>query len=250
MNHKTDQCGIDSIYNELNHTINNDKNIISHEAKKIIEMYAKDGEQGYNILLNILVLRRSIYKNKLLLIDGLIFNYLYTSNIQTIQDKLEKSFPKGLVPLKKSLKVNYETLQQLLIEQKFQEADALTQKHLCTLAGLNNNSNRQWLYFTDISCIPSEDLFTIDFLWQIYSRGKFGFSIQRKIWIANNYSWDKLWSQIGWTNKTIMRRYPQEFIWNLNAPTGHLPLFNQLRGNQVLVSLFEHIVWNKSLYIN
>ena len=92
--------------------------------------------------------------------------------------------------------------------------------------------------------MPSEDLIVIDSLWQAYSRHKFGFSKQRQIWLSTNCDWEKFWDQIGWKNNGIARRYPNEFLWDVNAPSGHLPLFNQLRGVQVLSALFNHIVWN------
>ena len=77
----------------------------------------------------------------------------------------------------------------------------------------------------------------------MYSRGKFGFSIQRKIWLTHQCKWNLFWQTIGWTKQDIPCRYPTEFIWTIDAPKGHLPLFNQLRGVQVLSALFNHIVW-------
>nr|QCI08513.1 hypothetical protein [Spermothamnion repens] len=230
-----------------NQRINNQNTI--EEAKKIIIEYLEKGEEGQTYLLDLLINRRLMDKECLSILDGIIFDYLKKSKLKKIQEKINKSFPEGIFPLKTSLKNNYSSLQKLLVDKKFKEADQLTQQHLCKLAGLDKYSKRNWLYFTDISYIPSEDLFTLDMLWQIYSEGKFGFSIQRKIWILNNYNWNKLWQKIGWIKQGTMRRYPQEFIWNINAPIGHLPLFNQLRGNQVLLSLFEHIAWNTHIEI-
>nr|QCI04217.1 hypothetical protein [Anotrichium furcellatum] len=241
---------IKSIYDEINQTIHEDTCNISQDTEKLLKQYLENGEKGCLVLLNLLILRRNIYKNKINVLDGIIFNYLQDSKIESIVTKLNNTFPEGIVPLKTSLQLNYAPLQKLLTEKKFQDADKLTQKYLCQLAGLNNNNKRKWLYFTDVSFIPSDDLFIIDLLWRIYSKGKFGFSVQRKIWMINNYKWDKLWNQIGWLKSGNMRRYPHEFIWTINAPKGHLPLFNQLRGNQVLFSLFEHIVWKKNIYIN
>lgn len=82
-------------------------------------------------------------------------------------------------------------------------------------------------------------------LWKVYSKGKFGFSIQKNIWLKQNKQWDKLWEKIKWLEaKTgIMKRYPKEFTWSIDAPEGHLPLFNQLRGTQTLYYLFQKINW-------
>ena len=38
-------------------------------------------------------------------------------------------------------------------------------------------------------------------------------------------------------------RYPNEFIWSLDAPRGHLPLSNQLRGNKTMQAIFSHPAW-------
>nr|YP_010952330.1 conserved hypothetical plastid protein [Gloiopeltis furcata]WMP13999.1 conserved hypothetical plastid protein [Gloiopeltis furcata] len=140
--------------------------------------------------------------------------------------------------------MDYKPLQKLLISKHYRQADRLTQIYLCQLAGLDEDSKRNWLYFTDIQSLPSEDLATIDMLWRLYSRNKFGFSRQRKIWLSNNCNWEKLWSRIGWKNEGVACRYPDEFMWSIDAPQGHLPLFNQLRGVQVLSALFDHTVWN------
>ena len=167
---------------------------------------------------------------------------------QDIITKLKQHFNQGIIKLSHDLTLNYQPLQELLIKQNFQEADTLTQQYLCILAGLNTKTNntRKWLYFTDINVIPSEDLLHIDLLWQIYSRGKFGLSIQRQIWMKDGCKWKIFWHNIGWTKNNIPCRYPQEFIWTLDAPQGHLPLFNQLRGKQVLSAIFNHTVWQRT----
>jgi len=53
----------------------------------------------------------------------------------------------------------------------------------------------------------------------------------------------KFWEQIGWVKQGQWLRYPNEFEWSLDAPEGHLPLWNQLRGVQALERLFTHDVW-------
>ncbi len=70
--------------------------------------------------------------------------------------------------------INYEDLQLMLVEQKFEEADRLTSSYLRKLAG-------------------------------------------------------KLWT-----------RYPGSFCWSLDAPDGHMPLINQLRGVRLMDSILRH----------
>nr|YP_010985870.1 hypothetical protein RMF00_pgp149 [Grateloupia asiatica]WOL36788.1 hypothetical protein [Grateloupia asiatica] len=214
------------------------------EQIQITQEIAKEGEDGQQALLKLLVHRRIEKQIEISYLDGLVFETLRSTNISSIKEQLHKFFDQGLIKLDANLKYDYQPLQQILIYQEFQEADKLTQIMLCKLAGLNENSKRNWLYFTDISLLPSKDLHVIDMLWRIYSRGKFGFSIQRQIWLTNNCNWETLWHKIGWKNQGTPRRYPNEFIWDTSAPKGHLPLFNQLRGVQVLSALFHHIAWD------
>jgi GUN4-like. len=89
------------------------------------------------------------------------------------------------------------------------------------------------------------DLQTINTLWKVHSEGKFGFSVQREIWLGSGKNWDKLWPLIGWKKGNNWTRYPQEFIWDLSAPRGHLPLSNQLRGVQPFAALMAHPAWVK-----
>lgn len=204
-----------------------------------------DDTTGQEALLNLLINRRIIKNIDISCLDGVLFEILYHSKQKTIQKSLNNYFTDGLVQFNSQRSIDYQYLQNLLIKHDFQGADSFTHVLLCKLVGLDKNSRRNWLYFTDISLISSDDLQVIDLIWRIYSRDKFGFSKQRQIWLANNCNWEKLWSKIEWKREGVARRYPSEFIWNINAPQGHLPLFNQLRGVQTLSALFNHVMWNK-----
>lgn len=155
---------------------------------------------------------------------------------------LPVNFPSGVIPLDSEQGVNYELLQQLLVEQKFQAADQLTLQKLCELTG-PAAVQRKWLYFTEINRFPATDLQTINRLWLAYSEGKFGFSVQRQIWLSVGKDWDAFWPKIGWKTGNNWTRYPQEFTWDLTAPKGHLPLSNQLRGVRVINALLSHPAW-------
>lgn len=209
-------------------------------VKKIISY----DQPGLIALMELLIERRITDSTKLSYIDGTIFKYLHVSEINLIKTKINDYFKEGVVKLKSSNNINYTELNESLIGNNFKKADLITQRCLHELAGLNKKTGRQWLYFTDILNLPSQDLQTIDKLWTIYSKGKFGFSIQRSIWLYNDQNWDKLWHRIGWKINNIALRYPHEFTWDNTAPIGHLPLFNQLRGVQVLSALFKHPAWN------
>nr|YP_009397143.1 hypothetical protein [Thuretia quercifolia]ARW66329.1 hypothetical protein [Thuretia quercifolia] len=228
---------------KVNKILKKNKNHITHEIINYIDSMTNNNEQGQKELLNFLKEKLIIDKKNASLLDGLIFTKLKKQKTKKINIELNQLFPNGIVQFANSLKIDYQPLQTLLLNQNFQDADKLTQQYLCQLTQLEQEKQRKWLYFTDIQLIPSEDLLTLDLLWQIYSYGKFGFSIQRKIWLTNNYNWDIFLNKIGWVQNEINKRYPQEFTWTIEAPKGHLPLFNQLRGIQVLSYLFKHIAW-------
>jgi hypothetical protein len=147
-----------------------------------------------------------------------------------------------IVLLKSERNIDYSPLETLLKAQDFQAADKMTLEKLCELAGVEA-IQRKWLYFTEVENFPLTDLQTIDKLWRNYSEGKFGFSVQREIWLSLGKNWEKLWPKIGWKTGNNWTRYPNEFTWDLSAPKGHLPLSNQLRGVRVMASLLSHPAW-------
>jgi len=195
---------------------------------------------GPNKLLELLITRRLKQIDALCYVDGIIFKELHNSSSINLQEKIKEYFCNGIVKLESSDDINYKPLYESLISNNFKAANYLTQAYLKKLAGLHQDKKREWLYFTDVLSFPDQDLKTIDTLWTIYSEGQFGFSIQKEIWIYSNMNWENFWHKIGWKVGKKNIRYPNEFTWDTTAPTGHLPLFNQLRGVQVLATLFTH----------
>lgn len=178
------------------------------------------------------------------IVTGAVYQALYQSEFPAAREFLDREFPTGIVPLQSSLSVDYTQLQKLLAQQDFQAADKLTTEKLCELAG-TDAVTRKWIYFTEVEQLPSIDLHTIDALWRLHSEGKFGFSVQRDMWLGMGKNWDKLWVKLGWKNGNNWTRYPGSFTWDLTAPQGHLPLSNQLRGVRVMSSLLSHPAWEK-----
>lgn len=213
------------------------KQLNQHQICKQLEQVDPADPQYCNFLTNLLISRKKTEKDFPSYIDGLIYEYIYKHNPILLSEKLNE----GLSLLQSDSNINYHDLQKLLIEKEFLKADLLTQQKLKELAKLQG---REWLYFTDIKKVPSNDLQIIDKLWRIHSLDKFGFSIQRNLWLSVNKNWKQLWNKIGWEVDNQALRYPNEFIWNINAPKGHLPLFNQLRGVHVLSELFNHKTWD------
>jgi hypothetical protein len=196
------------------------------------------GEPGLEVLIDYL----RNHSSEVNIVVGKAYQALYQAKIPKTKEFLEAKFPLGVVALKSERQVDYQPLQQLLIEQEYLAADKLTLEKLCELAG-ENALKRKWLYFTEVEQFPFADLQTLDQLWQIYSEGKFGFSVQRKIWLSVGKDLNKIWPKIGWRSQNGWTRYPSGFIWDLSAPVGHLPSSNQLRGSRVIAALFSHPVW-------
>ncbi len=210
--------------------------------QQAILQLADFGNHGEKALIEFLQQRQTNFPTW---IDGSAYQFLARSNSPEVREFLQTNFPYGLVPLKSEGNIDYTPLQKLLIDQDFQAADRLNLRLLCQLAGASA-IQRKWLYFTEVDNFPVVDLHTINTLWLVFSEGKFGFSVQREIWLASGKNWEKLWLQIGWKNGNNWTRYPDEFTWDLTAPKGHLPLSNQLRGVRAISSLLSHPAWNSS----
>jgi len=157
-------------------------------------------------------------------------------------DSLKNFFEKkqnGWFDAPSSLEIDYGILQENLLEESFQEADSFTSAMLRKLAGPEAES-RGYVYFSEVNSIPSIDLLTIDRLWIAYSQGRFGFSRQASLLKALEGRYDRLWQRIGWKQDGIWTRYPGSFDWSINAPEGHMPLINQLRGVRLMDALLNH----------
>jgi hypothetical protein len=208
--------------------------------QQIIPQLADLGNDGLEVLQEFLLKRRDTPATW---IDGKAYQVIYNSDAPTAKEFLENHFPEGIVPLKSDRGISYNSLQQLLIQQDFQGADLLTIQKMCEMAG-SQAVQRKWLYFTEVANFPIQDLQTINNLWLVHSEGKFGFSVQREIWLGVSRNWESLWPKIGWKDGNKWTRYPHEFTWSLSAPRGHLPLSNQLRGVRVMASLLSHPAWS------
>jgi hypothetical protein len=173
---------------------------------------------------------------------GRAYQLLYGVEAPSVQSFLTQHFPTGVVPLDPACQVDYTDVQRHLAAQEFEAADRLTLQKMCEIAG-PMAVKRKWLYFTEVTSFPVLDLQTLDRLWVVYSEGKFGFSIQRDLWLGVGKDWERLWPKIAWKNENVWTRYPGEFIWNLSAPIGHLPLSNQLRGVRAMEALLQHPAW-------
>jgi hypothetical protein len=94
-------------------------------------------------------------------------------------------------------------LETFLKNGQWREADQETTRLMLLIA---KREDEGYLDVESIKKFPCEELRTIDKLWVDYSNGKFGFSVQKKVWIAcggvpGKYDYDvykKFADQVGW----------------------------------------------------
>ena len=152
---------------------------------------------------------------------------------------VEALFPGGWLLTPSAVAMNYAPLQRHLLFQEFEEADRCTSAHLRQLAG-PAAEKRGYVYFSEVAAIPALDLQSLDRLWIAYSLGRFGFSVQGRLLRLCDNRWETLWLRLGWKREGLWTRYPAAFTWSLEAPEGHMPLVNQLRGVRLLDALLHH----------
>lgn len=145
------------------------------------------------------------------------------------------------VELKSGVGVDYTSLRDLLAEEKWREAEDETRAKLIEAAG-QGARDRNWVYWSEIKNIPVEDMETLDALWAASSNGKFGYRVQRQMWIQNRKQWIRFFRAIDWVQgeNDVYRKWPQEFKYEASAPKGHLPLTNALRGTRLFEAILEH----------
>ena len=101
---------------------------------------------------------------------------------------------------------------------------------------LTKREQEGWLDNEDVKNFPRQELRKMDQLWVKYSNGKFGFSVQKQIWLELGGKLDgeldfdtftKLGDRVGWRKNGDWLSYDQLHLDNTfstNAPTGHLPV--------------------------
>lgn len=136
----------------------------------------------------------------------------------------------------------------------YRQADETTRALLIDLVG-ESARRRGYIFFSEVQFISAEDLHAIDTLWREHSNGKFGYSVQRRLWEKSRRDFTRFFIKVGWMKKLDTeveqfnyRAFPDEFIWELNddTPEGHLPLTNALRGTQLLGNILTHPAFEES----
>ncbi|RAM51082.1 MAG: transcriptional regulator [Hapalosiphonaceae cyanobacterium JJU2] len=123
--------------------------------------------------------------------------------------------------------VDYTRLRDLLAADNWKEADEET---LAVMLKASGREKEGWLDVESIENFPCTDLRTIDQLWVKYSNGRFGFSVQKRIWEsvgggldADYETFKKFGDRVGWRVKGNWIDYPGNVNFSTSAPEGHLP---------------------------
>lgn len=169
---------------------------------------------------------------------GTLIQVLVASE-DALSERFWQRYPDGWLAVTSAQGLDYTPLQQALIRQEFEEADRLTSEHLRQLAG-PDAVKRGYVYYSEVPPMAAVDLESLDRLWLTYSQGRFGFSVQLRLLRSLAGRWDQLWPRLGWKQGGVWTRYPRAFTWSIDAPEGHLPLVNQLRGVRLMDALLHH----------
>jgi len=148
------------------------------------------------------------------------------------------------VPLKSEKGVDYTRLRDLLKSGQWKEADLETGKLMERALGTSDWSK---IYNEKLLLkFPCADLKTIDQLWVRASQGRYGFSVQKEIYVKcgakldGNYPGDTIWykfcEEVGWRVNNSWVSY-SDLGWGGTGVPGNLPLWRSY--GEVLFSRIE-----------
>lgn len=151
-----------------------------------------------------------------------------SGNLAPIDHSNVGAMPVDKIALDSEKGVDYTQLQTLLIAGNWQEADEETRLKMLEVMG---QQERGYLDGEDIEKFPCVDFSTIDQLWLYYSKNRFGFSVQKQIWleeggkpgIYDERVYEKFGDRVGWRKDGNWRLY-SDLTFSSNEVPGHLPL--------------------------
>ncbi|WP_228020700.1 serine/threonine-protein kinase [Sphaerospermopsis sp. LEGE 08334] len=169
------------------------------------------------------------------------------------ETSVQKSLTNQEIELESDVGIDYIKLSKLLKARKWEEADEETAQ---IMLGVAKREKEGYLEVEHIDNFPCADLRTIDQLWVKYSNGKFGFSVQKRIYQGlggtreyNSEIWEKFGDKVGWRIEDWL--YYEDIIFDIKAPEGHLPYIllwedhgdlEGLGGSEVISSLASRLV--------
>jgi hypothetical protein len=129
-------------------------------------------------------------------------------------------------------------LRQFLEAGWWEEADVLTNALMLKVVG---RSRDDWIRDDELENFPCSVLLDIDGMWIQYSKGRFGFSVQKAIWNAlgglgthpkaDGDMEREFGDRVGWRKSEVWISY-HDYTFDLSAAPGHLPrrLYNHSFG--------------------
>ncbi|GAB4199833.1 MAG: hypothetical protein Fur006_50850 [Coleofasciculaceae cyanobacterium] len=158
-----------------------------------------------------------------------VLKALNFSDFETVDEPLQAQFD---VQLESEIGIDYTKLRDLLAAKNWKEADRETRQKMLEVMG---RQQRGYLDNEDIEKFPCKDLCTIDRLWVHYSDRRFGFSVQKRIWIEeggkfgvyNLAVYEKFGDRVGWRVNNTWKSY-SDLIFTSNAAPGHFPLTSSI----------------------
>lgn len=142
----------------------------------------------------------------------------------------------------------YYPLQNALQQQKWRDADEITKDLIFQLGGgeYSDRDETYWIGSNWTQQIPNADLQVLDRLWTAYSEGRFGFSVQKHIFLEcggrtgdpnEQEAWERFDAQVGWKledddpRREIIRllrfKVPQNQVFHRKAPAGYFPCLQE-----------------------
>ena len=124
--------------------------------------------------------------------------------------------------------IDYSKLRDLLKAEKWKEADYETYLVMIQAVGKNE---KDYFELEELLNFPCTDLRTIDQLWVKYSNGRFGFSVQKEIYLSvggkadGKYyeeAWNKFGDRIGWK---VDKKWIDYYEVTFNTSAHLLPMF-------------------------
>ncbi|MGI0486914.1 caspase, EACC1-associated type [Pantanalinema rosaneae CENA516] len=160
---------------------------------------------------------------------------LLDENVQWVEQEALKQLEHNLAQSPDDLSsekgIDYTTLRDLLKAQDWKAADRETYRVMIRAVGKEEGKG-----FTqdELLNFPCTDLKTIDALWVKYSKGHFGFSVQKKIYVEcggklnGEYPGDEIWEKfgdrVGWRKDGQWLNY-SDLNPSLSSPQGNFPPF-------------------------
>lgn len=188
---------------------------------KLIQEYVKD---RYKSALEVLEVLKPISVS---VIPSILNSQQVTVVSSSIPTQPVTKIPLASVNLESEKGINYALLEQLLAAQNWRGADEETSVKMLEVMA---QGSRGYLSEEDIRKFPAKDLQTIDQLWVHHSHRRFGFSVQKGLWLKSGGKpgvydatvWEKFGDRVGWrVNDQWV--YCSEINFNSKAMPGHLP---------------------------